>query len=444
MDNSFGPGLLGHFDFTLLFIDVVFHIIPAGFILSTSIFFIAKIKNGTPAVQAGRLLWLKLALALALAAVQIGNAVLWFQSPLESTLAEAASILTCASAICIGIIIFANHVYFVQGLPYLGLFLTVTLLLDIATTRAYFRRNGLRTIACLHIAIPVLKVLLIAAEEKSKRSLVISPALREDLGSEAFAGFLSKSMYMWFNPIMRYGIRNTMTTAFLPGTSNRIDPVALHRRFTTIWEKADKGSKYALAKSCFLTVPWPYIYVILPRLVFIGFKFSQPFLLQDVVNAVSAKTKDSDLQMSLVLATGIIYIGMAVSPHLLPVFFNFFCLESSDACQFSRSWFLYLLNQMSTSTKAILTTAVYHKSLRLTSDEAERQAAVTLVDTDVASIMQLISLSYESWASLVEVILGITILALFVGAASVFALIPTSRQDSPLCCLSKFIVFNSV
>lgn len=432
MDNSFGPGLLGHFDFTLLFIDAVFHIIPAGFILSTSVFFLAKIKNGTPAVQAGRLLWVKLALAVALAAVQITNAVLWFQSPLESTLAEAASVLTCVSVMCIGIILFANHVYFVQGLPCLGLFLTITLLLDIATTRAYFRRNGLHTIASLHVAIPVLKGLLIAAEEKSKRSLVISPALREDLGSEAFAGFLSKSMYMWFNPIMRYGVRNTVTTAFLPGISNRIDPVALYRRFTTIWENADKGSKYALAKSCFLTVPWPYVYVIFPRLVFIGFKFSQPFLLQDVVNAVSAKTQDSDLQMSLIFATGIIYIGMAVSPHLLLFFFTFLCIKLSDIYQFSRSWFLYLLNQMSTSTKAILTTAIYHKSLRITSDEAERQAAVTLVDTDVASIMQLISLSYESWASLVEVLLGITILALFVGAASIFALIPTSCKNLPL------------
>ncbi|EGX93450.1 multidrug resistance-associated protein, putative [Cordyceps militaris CM01] len=354
MDNSFGPGLLGHFDFTLLFIDIVFHVIPAGFILSTTPFFLAKIKNGPRVVRAGRLLWLKLALAGALAAVQAANAVLWFQSPLDSALAEAASILSCVSAVCIGVILLANHAYFVRPLPFLGLFLTITLLLDIAATRAYFRRNGLGAIARLHIAVPVLKGLLILAEETSKRSLVIDAAVRETLGSEALAGFWSKSV-----------------------------------------------------------------------LVFIGFKFSQPFLLQDVVNAVSAKTEMNGLRMSLIIATGIIYIGMAPDIH-----------------QISRSWFLYLLNQMSTSTRAILTTAIYHKSLRIDSDEAERQAAVTLADTDVAGIMQLMSLSYESWVSLVEVILGITILAFFVGAASIFALIPASLTSVFTIYVSKRMAFT--
>lgn len=87
---------------------------------------------------------------------------------------------------------------------------------------------------------------------------------------------------------------------------------------------------------------------------------------------------------------------------------------------------MYILNQMMTNTRALLVTLIYRKSLRLTSLQSAKQAAVTLVDTDVPSVMQLVNLSYESWASLIEVILGIAILAVFTGGASIFALIPTS------------------
>lgn len=43
--------------------------------------------------------------------------------------------------------------------------------------------------------------------------------------------------------------------------------------------------------------------------------------------------------------------------------------------------------------------------------------------------MQLLSLSYESWARVLEIILGTVILALFSGTASILSIIPTSRRS---------------
>lgn len=314
MDDNFGPRLFGHFDFTLLFEDAIFHIIPSGIVILSTLFFVAKIKNTNAAVRAGRLLWGKLALALALTVVQVAIAILWMQFPQQSTsrLSHIASILTAIASLCVGIILYANHVHFTRPLPFLGVFLMSTLLLDIATTRTYFRRSGLLTIARLHVSIPILKLMILLSEEVSKRSLVISPTLRDSLGSESFAGFLNKSLFLWLNPVMLFGMRGRITTDFLPGVSRQVDAVVLYNDFMAIWSKTDQTTKYALVKSCLLTVPWPYIYVILPRLLFIGFKFAQPFLLQDVVNAVSLDVLDSDFRMSLILATALVYIGMAV------------------------------------------------------------------------------------------------------------------------------------
>lgn len=81
---------------------------------------------------------------------------------------------------------------------------------------------------------------------------------------------------------------------------------------------------------------------------------------------------------------------------------------------------------MQTSARAILVTAIYDKSLRLGKDASSEEAAVTLINTDVANVMQLINLSYECWGRMTEVVLGIIILALFVGLASIFSLVPTT------------------
>lgn len=422
MDNTFGPQLLGHFDFTLLFTDTIFHIVPSSIIALATVFFVVRVVNGSPLVRKGRLLWLKLAVAASLAAVQIANAALWFQSPLDSKLAKAASVCTCVSALCIGFIIYANHVYFIRPPPSLGVFLTITIIIDSVVTRTYFRRTGLGTIAQLHISVPVLKGVMLALEEVSKRSLVIAPGLRENLGSESFAGFWSTSLYLWLNRIMFFGMRGRLTTGFLPGISQEIDPVVLYKDFTAIWGATDKRSKYALTKACFLTAPWPFVYVILPRLFCTGFHFAQPFLLQDIVNAVSAKTQDMNVVKGLISATAFIFIGKAVSSA------SNLQSAATNICQVSRTWYLYIKNRMATTTRAILITAIYQKSLRLSKDELAKEAAVTLINTDVANVMLLIALSYECWVTVVEIVLGLAILTRFVGPASIFALIPTGRM----------------
>lgn len=311
MDNSLGPELPGYFDFTLLFEDIVFHIIPTILVIFATIFFVAKIVQGRRIVRPGWLLWIKLTFAAALIGVQVANAVLWSTATLDSRLSRLTSIITCIGALCIAIIAFANHIYFLRPLPFLGLYLTVTLLADIGVTRTYFRRDGLDSIARLHVSIPVLKALLLILEEISKRSLVISEDLRE-LGGEQYAGAWNRSLLVWFNSILFAGYRGRLTGELLPGIYHESNPAVVYQEFLNHWSKADRNSSFALVKACVQTTPWPYVFVVAPRLLFIGFKFAQPFLLQDVVNTVATGKHDSNIASGLTLATALVYIGIAV------------------------------------------------------------------------------------------------------------------------------------
>ncbi|OAA69111.1 ABC transporter, transmembrane domain, type 1 [Cordyceps fumosorosea ARSEF 2679] len=404
-DDSFGPRLLGHFDFTLLFEHTMLHILPGSIVIFATPLYIYTLVNATAIVRSGYLLWIKLAAAIALVALQVANAVLWPSPSLESQVAQAAAIIACISTVCMATMVVVGHRFFLRPPSFLGLALTVTAIFDVCTTWTYFHRSSLETIARLHVPLPVLKLLLICLEEVSKRSLIRPEALRSSLGQEAFAGFWNRSLLFWVNPLLTFGFRREITMDLLPGVGPHLEAGSLYRNFRRRWDKTNNTvSKFALVKACIGTVPWPFLYIILPRLLFIGFNFAQPFLLQDVVTTVASDSETPiDIVRGLILATTAIYVGKAVS----------------------KSWYIHLRNQIMVSVRGILISAIYHKSLTLPADELADSAAITLMTADVAGVGQLISLSYESWARVLEMGLGIGILAAFVGAATLFTIIPT-------------------
>ncbi len=78
--------------------------------------------------------------------------------------------------------------------------------------------------------------------------------------------------------------------------------------------------------------------------------------------------------------------------------------------------------------RGALSAAVYDKMLRLTHDELQKSAAVTLVNTDMSNIEELVPLFHDIWASVVQLGLGIYILATLVGPACVLMLIPATSE----------------
>lgn len=312
-DSSFGPRLLNRFDFTLVFEHSMFYIVPASIMIFSTPYYAYKIVRGTPVVRSGILLWLKLACAAALIGIHVSDAVLWSSSPLASKISKAATLLSCIAAACIAILVYASHVYFLQPRVFLGFFLSVTVLFDIATTLTYFNRPDLYTIARLHIPIPVLKFGIICLEEVSKRSLIRSEALRVTLGDDVLAGFWNNSLLVWVNSVLVFGFRSDITVASLPLLGPELQSESLYRDFSAQWDKVNRNSRWALLKSCVGTIPWPFVYIVLPRLFRIGFDFAQPFLLQDIVNIVSVPAEPpTNTMRGLILATATIYIGKTV------------------------------------------------------------------------------------------------------------------------------------
>lgn len=319
MDDSFGPRLEGHFDFTLLFEQSIFQIAPSSIVLCALPFFIRKIVQQQVLVRPGWLLWAKIVTAVAIVAVQLATVVFWYRSAFNTTAAQAGTILSFLAAVGIVAVTYVSHSHFLQPLPFLALYLSVTFLFDLATIYTYVHRMGLETIAHLTCALPALKFVLMILEEISKRSLIVAEN-RDLLGNEVIAGFWSRSTFLWINPLLRFGFRHTIDNNDLPDLGHQFDSEELYENWKICWDKQGKSAKFALLWSLIYSMPGAFACVFLPRLVLSGFTFSQPFLLQDVVNATSGEDVRPDYlskeneATALILATALVFSGKAVSP----------------------------------------------------------------------------------------------------------------------------------
>jgi ATP-binding cassette subfamily C (CFTR/MRP) protein 1 len=56
----------------------------------------------------------------------------------------------------------------------------------------------------------------------------------------------------------------------------------------------------------------PVLSVVIPRLLFVGFTFAQPFLLNTIVDAVGASQLTDSTAGGLIGATVLIYLGIGV------------------------------------------------------------------------------------------------------------------------------------
>ena len=89
----------------------------------------------------------------------------------------------------------------------------------------------------------------------------------------------------------------------------------------------------------------------------------------------------------------------------------------------SQNWFNHTKNQILISIKSMLTSAIYQKSFKLSSTDIDAGRMITLMTADVEGVERFIDLAYDSWATVLQLTIGIDLLFVFVGAATIFAII---------------------
>lgn len=165
-----------------------------------------------------------------------------------------------------------------------------------------------------------------------------------------------------------------------------------------------KEGSWALMKCTFLAFKWQFAAGMLPRILFIGFTFSQPFLINAVVDFVgeSEEEHSDKIAAGLVGAAALVYVGLAVTT----------------------AWYKHMTYQLLTMYRGALASVVFKKTLELQSTSIKESAPVTLMSTDIEAIVLAGDSTHDLWASFIELPIAIYLLYRQVGVPSLFILIP--------------------
>ncbi|EHA23283.1 hypothetical protein ASPNIDRAFT_37295 [Aspergillus niger ATCC 1015] len=397
-DQTIGPPIHGcsYLDFTLLFEQAIFGIIPSACFLPAMAWRLLQLfgQSGkitlTSSQHAKISIWVKIILSIALICSQITLLMLWGMAPQHCNKTTIAS--ACLSLICsfgIPILSWNEHIRSVSPSNLLCIYLLFSTLFDGVQARTLWLRFPSTIAGTCTAGLGVRFLLLIAESQEKQTSLKPQFA---NYSPEKLGGMVNRIIFWWLNPLLARGSRGLLSPSYLFPIDPNLSAEVAQGKFESKWSLTmnyRRGGQYDLLLAILSCVRRTLIWTAIPRIGLIGLKISQPLFLNCVIRYLSVSTKDNAVGGALVGATVLIYLGTAATTSL----------------------YMHGLNRAITVIRSLLITALYEKTQRLDTVTVNNSAALTLMSTDTETICNSLMRLDALFASPIEVSLAIFFLA---------------------------------
>ncbi|KAI7338183.1 multidrug resistance-like protein [Hortaea werneckii] len=240
------------------------------------------------------------------------------------------------------------------------------------------------------------------------------------LDPESSTSFLNRCVFWWLNSLIWLGRTKPLQQQDLYTLNAEINSGRLHSTFKNQLLAQGVLKKHRLIRALLSTLKWQFALAILPRLLLIALKFSQPFLLDRLLTLLdSGKSATSSRQAwGIILAFALVYLGIAVVK--------------------GRYWHRTFTSI--TIIRGLLIGVICEKSLQLPNDEASKQSAITLISADTERINLGLRNMHEVWANVIELAVAIYLLQREVGAVAVVPLFIAAACAAGSFLLSRHVV----
>ncbi|KAI1293173.1 putative ABC transporter [Xylaria venustula] len=213
---------------------------------------------------------------------------------------------------------------------------------------------------------------------------------------EELHGVFGRVLFTWINPILLQGYRNSLVGRDLPSLSQDLKPEVTRKAILQVWSQrakpeTDQSLPLALIK-CFKE---EFFAAVIPRLLLIVFRYAQPVLIKVSIRYVANYSPGAGIGYGywLVLAASTIYVGRALSSAI-----------------YQRT-----INRLKLMTRSALVGLIHDKTMKSPSIAYDNGQAITLMNTDAESLEGLGEMVHETWAQIIEVLVGVVLLANGVG-----------------------------
>ncbi|KAL7953090.1 P-loop containing nucleoside triphosphate hydrolase protein [Trichoderma compactum] len=396
-DNSFGPTASScetpRFDFTLLFEQSILNIAPCVLLLIFSLPRTLYLFRSKPKVLRNRIGIPKLVAYAALISLQLSLLVVWSVHHEALTRASlAAATLSLADGIALSVLSYLEHRRSIRPSSIILVYLVFSIAFDAVQCRTLWllKTNVLAPVTTATLACKLVVFLLELGE---KRHILLYPW--NNLTPETTSSIINRSLFWWLNDLLLRGFRTPLYTDTLYEIDDSMKSERLFHKLQDTrqkWSGSRVPHRYRLLFAMCDSLRKPLAVTILPRLFLIGFKFAQPFLINRVITYIQEKNDGdwagNDVGYALVGATGLVYLGSAIS----------------------NGFYQHKLFRSLTMIRGALTSLVYIRTLEVSAMSSDT-AAITLSGPDVTSITRAFESFHEIWANPIEIALAIWLLA---------------------------------
>jgi ATP-binding cassette subfamily C (CFTR/MRP) protein 1 len=249
LDNSFGPQYCDQFDFTLLFEQTIFQILPCTLLviivpLRALQLRRQKVKTSTNLVKAVKIIAVGL-----FATTQLALIIAWSVLPgLRTKATISASVLSFVAALALLYLSNIEHNRCVHPSSTIGLYILCSLLLDIPQFRTLWLRCDLLVLPSIFAVGMLAKTLVLYLETRSKRGFLLSPY---KFGApEALGNIYNRVVLWWLIPLLVQGYRSTVPLNNLSNIDTDLTSNYNAAKFHKLWLKRKYLSNHVLVPVC--------------------------------------------------------------------------------------------------------------------------------------------------------------------------------------------------
>ncbi|OAA60152.1 ABC transporter, transmembrane domain, type 1 [Cordyceps fumosorosea ARSEF 2679] len=392
-DGKFGPRVdtaCRSFDFTLYFEDVVLSAVPNSIFILLAIISSIVLLRQQGIVKSSTLLGVKLAVFSILFVFQATFLGLRAKNEVlntsASTAADALSLIATCAAVALS---WLQHHRSEQPSTTLTLYLSALVLLDVARVRTLWLIPESSAAASMRTIALLLTAAVLVLESTGKRASLRQPEKLAHSGPEPFIGFWGITGYVWVLGTLSRGYRNYLCVEDLPELDYRISADRLHKELQSNLKKANLFKKNAFVAACGRAFAWSFISAVIPRLFLIGFKFAQPFMINNVLEFIGNKNAPQNIGNGLIGAYALVYAGMAISMALYRYYSNRFIIRL-------RGGLISVIYQQTVAARGI--------------DLGDNVDGLALMGADVERISSSFRTIHEIWAAPIEIIISVYLL----------------------------------
>ncbi|KAK5990162.1 ABC multidrug transporter B [Cladobotryum mycophilum] len=393
-DAAFGPAVAspdcrGGFDFTVLFEESIFSLLPSALFLLIAPLQAARALSNkrTIAVRPSSLHILKLTSITVYAALQLTLLILWSSGSYYTTsLSLASSVLSFCATLGLAVVSSLQHRKSPRPSFLLTSYLLVSLIFDVTRARTSWLLQANRPVAAVFSASVAIKAIILVLEALDKRRLLVGAYSR--LSREATSSIFSRSAFWWLNSLLLDGSKRVLSIRDLFSINEKLSSEQLAQDLQTQWDKYDSkngaaAKEHALVLATFWAWKAEVAKIVLPRLCLVAFNLVQPFVIQRIVENLSASDSEEvrNHGYGLMGAVPLVYIGIAIST----------------------GFYQHISFRLMTMIRGGLVALIYRKLAESPSTNASDSAAMSLIGADVERICESWYLvTSEAWAYIIQ------------------------------------------